>query len=179
MLTVAPPNAVEARCNATFEALMWSMARPGEVRDMPEAGLAPIIETLVDLECSVFADAPVLQDLAARTGALMTNDMSRADHIFLASLDQPAARLASIACGDALYPDDGATLAAEVKHGQGHRVRLTGPGVEGSRELTLDVSPEFWARRARLCIYPQGFDLLLVDRLSVVGIPRSTTVEVI
>ena len=41
MLTVAPPDAAEARCNATFEALMWSMARPGDVRELPEAGMAP------------------------------------------------------------------------------------------------------------------------------------------
>jgi alpha-D-ribose 1-methylphosphonate 5-triphosphate synthase subunit PhnH len=45
--------------------------------------------------------------------------------------------------------------------------------------LTLAVSPAFWAMRAMLCAYPEGFDMLLVDGRSVIGIPRSTQVEVL
>lgn len=179
MLTVASPDAAELRCNATFEALMWSMARPGGSRSMPEAGLAGLIETLVDIECVVFADDTALLACAAQTGALLAQTPGEADHVFLTSLEGVEAVLPSLQRGTALYPDHGATLAANVAHGRGHRVRLTGPGIEGECDVTLGISPGFWDLRARLCAYPEGFDLLLVDGQAVIGIPRSTKVEVL
>lgn len=179
MLTVAPPDAFELRANATFEALMWALAKPGHSREMPEAGLAAIVETLVDLECTVLADQPALQADVAATGALLTDDFAKADHVFLASLDGAEARLAHLRCGSALYPDDGATLVAAVPHGRGQRVRLSGPGIDGTMEAVLGIAPAFWAMRAALCAYPEGFDMLLVDGRAVVGIPRSTQVEVL
>ena len=177
MLTVAPPDAVELRSNATFEALMWALSRPGDSQDMPEPGFAAIVETLVDLECSAFADDPALRAQIAATGALVATDISQADHVFLSSLE--AAQIAGLRCGSALYPDDGATLVAAVRHGTGHRVRLSGPGIKGAHVATLGVPPAFWAMRAMLCAYPEGFDMLLVDGRSVIGIPRSTQVEVL
>ncbi|MDB5537670.1 MAG: phnH [Devosia sp.] len=179
MLTVAPPDAVELRANATFEALMWALARPGHGREMPEAGLAAIVDTLVDLECVVLADQPGLQADVAATGALLTDDIAKADHVFLSSLEGVEARLAELRCGSALYPDDGATLVATAQHGRGQRVRLSGPGIDGTLETALGIAPAFWAMRTSLCAYPEGFDMLVVDGRSVVGIPRSTQVEVL
>jgi alpha-D-ribose 1-methylphosphonate 5-triphosphate synthase subunit PhnH len=178
MLTIAPPDALELRANGTFEALMWAMARPGDSRDMPEAGLIPIIDALVDLECSVFADNAELRAAVVETGAFAT-DLASADHVFLATLDGAEASLAGLRCGSALYPDDGATLVAAVGHNIGQRVRLSGPGIDGTLQITLNISSSFWAMRAMLCAYPEGFDMLLVDGRSVVGIPRSTQVEVL
>lgn len=179
MLTVAPPDAIELRSNATFEALMWALSRPGDSRDMPETGLAAIAETLVDLECTVFTNDPALRSEIATTGALVAEDISQADHVFLPSLEGTEVQVATIRCGSALYPDDGATLVANVRHGIGQRVRLSGPGVDGTLELTLGISPGFWVTRAMLCAYPEGFDMLLVDGRSVIGIPRSILVEVL
>lgn len=178
MLTVAPPDAAEARCNATFEALMWSMARPGDVRELPEPGLAPIIEALIDRECVVYADSAPLTRQVADTGAVL-GDLATADHLFLDRLDGASEALAAIRCGSALYPDDGATLVAQVAHGSGQRLRFTGPGIDGARDVTIALPAEFWAMRERLCTYPEGFDLLLVDGRAVIGIPRSTKIEVL
>ncbi|RYE53003.1 MAG: hypothetical protein EOP20_14075 [Hyphomicrobiales bacterium] len=146
---------------------------------MPETGLAAVAETLVDLECSVFADDPALRAAIATTGALAAENLAQADHVFLSSLEGKEAKLATLRCGSALYPDDGATLVANVRHGFGQRVRLSGPGVDGTLDVTLSISPGFWATRAMLCAYPEGFDMLLIDGRSVIGIPRSTKVEVL
>jgi alpha-D-ribose 1-methylphosphonate 5-triphosphate synthase subunit PhnH len=178
MLTVAPPDAAEARCNATFEALMWSMARPGEVRELPEAGMAPIVEALIDRECVAYADNPVLGRQICDTGAVLGEPAS-ADHLFLDRLEGASDTLAAIRCGSALYPDDGATLVAQVAHGSGQRLRLSGPGIDGARDMAIAVPAEFWAMREMLCAYPEGFDLLLVDGDKVIGIPRSTQIEVL
>lgn len=178
MLTVAAPDAAETRCNATFEALMWSMARPGEVRELPELGLAPIVEALIDRECVVYSDNVALTRQIADTGATLGTAES-ADHLFLDRLDGASVALAAIRCGGALYPDEGATLVAQVAHGSGQRLRFTGPGIDGFRDMTIALPPDFWAMRARLCAYPEGFDLLLVDGRAVIGIPRSTQIEVL
>ena len=59
------------------------------------------------------------------------------------------------------------------------RMRFTGPGIDGARDMMIALPPEFWAMRERLCAYPEGFDLLLVDGRAVIGIPRSTQIEVL
>jgi alpha-D-ribose 1-methylphosphonate 5-triphosphate synthase subunit PhnH len=175
MLTVSPPDVAEARANGTFEALMWALARPGESRDMPHPGLEDIVETLVDRECTAFADTPAIAAVIAQTGATL-GPAERADHLFIETLDTGV--IAAVPCGSALYPDDGATIVATASHA-GQRLRLTGPGIEGFRDVSLAVPAAFWARRAELCTYPEGFDLFLVDGRSVIGIPRSTLVEVL
>lgn len=176
MLTVAAPDAAEARCNATFQALMWAMSRPGEARDMGELGLVPVVEALIDRECVVHTDNAALSSMIADTGATL-GTVEVADHLFLDSIDIEA--LVAVRCGSALYPDDGATVVAQVGHRNGPRLRLTGPGINGTRDISLAIPAAFWSLRAELCAYPEGFDLLLIDGHQVIGIPRSTHVEVL
>ncbi len=179
MLTVAPPDAAETRCNATFEALLWAMSRPGDIRTLPEPGMDGVIETLIDLECSAYAESEALRARLAASGALLTDTLADATYVFVDSLDSFETRLGGLNCGSAFYPDDGATLVASVAHGRGPRLRLSGPGIETATEIALDIPAGFWAWRAQLSAYPEGFDLVLVDGASVIAIPRSTQVEVL
>lgn len=178
LAAVPVPDAFETRTNATFEALMWALARPGSVQALPTPGMAGVAEALVDRECRVFCDDPALADRIASLGAARVA-LPLADHCFLA-LDSGLIRLAEVAVGSALYPDDGATVVAEARFGTGQRLRLTGPGIETFAEIALDgISPIFWALRATLCRYPAGFDLFLICGTQVIGLPRSTTIEVL
>lgn len=179
MLTIAPPDAAEARANATFEALIWSISRPGEVRDMGAAGFAPVMEALLDLECTAYADSPEALDAIVATGAEATGDVPSADHVFVGNADNLPRVLASARRGSSLYPDDGATIIIMSAIGEGQRLRLTGPGIPGSREVCLSLPSQVWGIRETLCLYPEGFDLFIVDGPRVVGIPRSTQVEVL
>jgi alpha-D-ribose 1-methylphosphonate 5-triphosphate synthase subunit PhnH len=178
LAAVPVPDAFETRTNATFEALMWALARPGTVQNLPAPGMAGIAETLIDRECRVYCDDPALAHRIASLGAAQVS-LAQADHCFLA-LDQGLDRLAQVAVGSALYPDAGATVVAEARFGQGQRLRLTGPGIETSADVALDgIAPGFWALRATLCRYPAGFDLFLTCGARVIGLPRSTAVEVL
>jgi alpha-D-ribose 1-methylphosphonate 5-triphosphate synthase subunit PhnH len=179
MLTVSPPDALEARSNATFEALMWSMSRPGEPREMPEPGFLPIVEAMIDLECVAFADTAEVTRAIAVSGAELTADVALADHVFIEKVESGMSSVAHLRCGSALYPDDGATLVVKAGIGDGTQLRLSGPGIEATRDIAVALSPEFWAARQALCLYPQGFDLFVVDGRAVIGIPRSTEVEVL
>lgn len=179
MLTVSPPDALELRCNATFESLLWAMSRPGDVRVFPELGMDGVIETLIDLECSAYAESEALRARLVASGALLTDDVADAAYVFLDNLSDFDTRLARLNCGSAFYPDDGATLIVPADHGRGPRLRLTGPGIETETEIALDIPAGFWAWRADMAAYPEGFDLIVIDGASVIAIPRSTQVEVL
>ncbi len=179
MLTAVPvPDAFEARTNATFEALMWALSRPGTVQDLPAPGMAGIAEALLDRECRVFCDDPVLAERIASFGAALV-PLPLADHCFVSRETAPE-QMAQVAVGSALYPDAGATVVAEARFGPGQRLRLTGPGIETFAEIALaGIVPGFWPMRAALCRYPAGFDLFLICDAQVIGLPRSTIIEVL
>ena len=179
MLTVALPDAAELRSNATFEALMWTLARPGEVRELPEPGLAPVVEALIDIECAAFGDTAELRRQIGETGAEVAESIGAADHVFLEMLPDDLVPLSFVRCGSALYPDDGATVVIGARIDAGQRLRLSGPGIEGAREISLGLPEGFWRLREELCFYPEGFDLFIVDGVRVVGLPRSTRIEVL
>jgi alpha-D-ribose 1-methylphosphonate 5-triphosphate synthase subunit PhnH len=91
--------------------------------------------------------------------------------------DQDALRQAPI--GTYEVPDQAATLVIGCGLESGTRLRLIGPGINGSTELRVSDLPRwFWPLRAERIRYPLGWDVFLVGGDRVVGLPRTTTVEV-
>lgn len=179
---IAAPRrgAEEIRTNATYEALMWALARPGTIRALPEPGMEAIAETLIDRECRVFSQNAALLPAIAATGATL-GPAETADHAFL-SLDGAAglSALSVMPVGSHTYTDEGATVFAAARLGEGRRLRLSGPGIETTVDVTVGGLPdEVWAIRAARCVYPTGFELFLIDGDRVLGLPRSATVEVL
>ena len=173
-------NAFEIRTNATYDALMWALARPGTIHTLPEPGVELIAETLIDRECRVFSQDAALLPVIAATGATF-GPADAADHAFL-SLDGSAglAALSVLPAGSLVYPDEGATVFANARLGEGHRLRLSGPGIETTLEIAVGGLPDdVWAIRAARCLYPTGFELFLIDGDRVLGLPRSTKIEVL
>ena len=174
LAAVPVPDAFEMRTNATFHALMWALSRPGSVQSLPSPGMAGLAETLVDRECRVYCEDAALAPVIASFGAALT-PVEEADHCFLSG---PAA-LARVSVGSALYPDAGATVVMQASFGQGQRLRLTGPGIETRTDVALGGLGDIWALRAARCRYPAGFDLFLICGAAVMGLPRSTQIEVL
>jgi len=180
LAAVPVPDAFEARTNATFEALMWALSRPGTVQVLPAPGMAGIAETLLDRECAAFCDDPALAGAIASFGAALV-PVAGADHAFLALADgEGLARLAAVPVGSDLYPDGGATVVAQARFGVGQRLRLTGPGIETFTDIAVGgLAGGIWPLRAARCRYPAGFDLFLICGAQVIGLPRSTHIEVL
>jgi alpha-D-ribose 1-methylphosphonate 5-triphosphate synthase subunit PhnH len=64
--------------------------------------------------------------------------------------------------------------------GSGIQLRLTGPGIETQRIVHVGgIDPAFWDARHAAIRYPLGFDLILIDRATIIALPRSTTIEVL
>jgi alpha-D-ribose 1-methylphosphonate 5-triphosphate synthase subunit PhnH len=176
MLVTPAPSPAETRDNAAFDALLWTLSRPGLPRDLPEPGEGSIITALLDRECLVYAADPLLMPEIMRTGAELA-DIDKSDHVFLGAMGT-SDPLADIAVGSDYYPDEGATVFIRASIASGPALQLAGPGVDGAVTLQLDGLPDgFWKARAARLRYPMGFDLFFVDGARVVGVPRSTTVE--
>lgn len=175
------PTLDDTRTNATFDALMWALSRPGQLREMPGEGFWTLAESLLDRECSFHApDEASLETMLATTGARRLQ-LAEADYVFAAidSVEKIEA-LSSLRIGTLAYPDDAATLFATASFGTGQRLRLTGPGIKDSVTIEIGgVDPEFWQMRRRAIRYPLGWDLYFVDGTRLLGIPRSTTIEVL
>ena len=172
------PSDFEARTNATYDALMWALSRPGLPRDLSTPGQIGLAEALLDRESNVHCAEPELAGFVARTGAALVAPED-ADHLFFDTLPD-ADVLQRISLGSDLYPETGATLVCNGTIGAGQALRLTGPGCNGAVEVQLSGLPEgLWQMRARVLRYPLGFELFVVDGARVLGVPRSTQVEVV
>ncbi len=168
----------EAQANAAFDALLWALSRPGQIRALPTQGEASLIAALIDRECKVFCADPLLMPAVLRTGAEIS-EADRADHLFLGDARDLSA-LEKLRLGSDLYPDEGATVILRARLGEGQALRLTGPGIDGAETLKVSGVPDgLWQRRADLIRYPMGFELILLDGDRLAALPRSTQVEVL
>ncbi|TCL67242.1 phosphonate C-P lyase system protein PhnH [Rhizobium sp. BK251] len=174
------PTADDLRSNATFEALMWALARTGIVQALPYPDFLALAESLLDRECSFFCPDATLATAIARTGADAVS-LPQAEYVFMPLGDaRSISMLDALLCGNLLYPDASATIFSSAVIGSGTRLRLSGPGVNGSLDIAIGgVDPAFWALRAAAIRYPLGWDVFLMDGDRLVGLPRSTIVEVL
>ncbi|ASP21573.1 alpha-D-ribose 1-methylphosphonate 5-triphosphate synthase subunit PhnH [Antarctobacter heliothermus] len=178
MLAAPVPSEFESRCNATFDALMWALSRPGMSRDLHDTGQAQIVDALIDRECAIYCDTPERTQHAARSGAAPVSK-DAAEYLFLENPVTPDL-LPRLRQGSDLHPEEGATVVLNATLGIGQDLRLTGPGVDGSIDIRVAGLPDgFWRTRAQVMRYPMGFEIFLVDGARILGVPRSTVVEVL
>lgn len=175
-----------------FKAVMDALARPGSVQHLPgEAnppapmprGLAEIALTLCDHDSPLWLDAglaaePAIADwLRFHTGAPITADAGAADFAFVSGALPP---LAGFARGSDEYPDRSTTIVLAVPAlDGGPALTLRGPGIKESAVIAPTGLPEDfvaqWAEnRAQ---FPRGIDLVLVTPDGLIGLPRSTRIE--
>lgn len=174
-------NDREARTQQVFTALMWALSYPGQIQTLPE-NVPPFLsigETLVDLETSYYTTNPELDEQFARLGARSKQVAQALYQFYPRFSDALLPLLQNAPVGTYLSPDSSATLVLGATIGSGYPLRLTGPGIQ--QETILDVngiSPRFWELRKEKNVYPMGWDIFLVQGNQVVGLPRTTQVEV-
>ncbi|MHC5307659.1 phosphonate C-P lyase system protein PhnH [Bartonella sp. LJL80] len=177
---IISPTEQDCRDNGNFEKMMKALARPGTRIDLDGQDMTHLASAILDLETSFYAEDQKLQQQLRDTQAKSVA-LPDAEYIFMSLCDkQKVAQLSNIATGDLLYPETGATIFAPADFTGGGTIRLSGPGIKTSCDLQLNgIDPDLWTFRQQHIHYPLGFDLFLISTDSLVGIPRSTTIEVL
>ncbi|PTB20989.1 phosphonate C-P lyase system protein PhnH [Trinickia symbiotica] len=178
---------------ACFRVLLEALARPGTAysidveldddaqRRWPAAAFAAML-TLVDFSTPVWLqqhDESLAQAIRFHTGAPLTDEPEAASFAYIAdAASLPAPDTFSL--GTPEEPQGSATLLIRVDALEGGRpLTLSGPGIRSSvRVGPVGIADMFWHARAALSAQaPCGLDCYLVCGRSVVGIPRTTRVE--
>ena len=180
-MTYPTMQALEARANTTFRALLWALSHPGSIQKLStdEGDMLAIAEALLDLETSYYSPDPELHSQLFQTGA-RPRSAAEAVYQFYRSLgNADLETLQHAPIGSYGYPDAAATLIIGCRLGAGRPLVLRGPGINGETELRVDQVPSgLWQMRAEAGRYPLGWDMFLCDGNHVVGLPRTTTLEV-
>jgi alpha-D-ribose 1-methylphosphonate 5-triphosphate synthase subunit PhnH len=176
-----------------FRVLLDALSRPGTVhsidvalddqalRQWPAAAYAALL-TVADFSTPIWLarqDDALAQAIRFHTDAPLAEAPDAAAFVYVddaASLPAPDV----FALGTPEVPQASATLWIRVDALEGGRpLTLTGPGIETSaRVAPLGIDDSFWRARAALAaIAPCGIDCYLVCGRSVMGIPRTTRVE--
>lgn len=179
-----PPvmTARESRAQATFRALAAALAYPGRPQRLPAGGkqaFYAIADSLVDLESSYTTNDHELDALFGPLGGRRLG-VAEAHYQFYPALEQhELIELREAPIGTYLYPDRSATLVVGCRFELGVLLHLSGPGIPDRIDIDVaGVPDDFWMLRASACAYPLGWDLFLVASDDVIGLPRTTRVEV-
>jgi len=178
---------------ATFRVMLDALARPGTVGTVdvalddealarwPASAFAALL-ALADFSTPVWLqqrDDALAEAIRFHTGAPLTDAPATAAFAYVAdagSLPAPDA----FALGTPEEPQGSATLIIRVESFAGGRpLTLTGPGIQSSHTVApVGIADSFWQARAALApIAPCGIDCYLVCGRSIMGIARTTRVE--
>ena len=179
---------------AVFRATMTALSRPGIPLPIgatvaAPAPLTPALaaltlmladpDTWVWLEPRIAGSSDVRDWLAFQTGAPVVDDPAHAG--FALVLDLAAALpLERFTFGTDEYPDRSTTILAAVPTlTGGPRMILSGPGIDGATPFEpLGLPDTFVAESTENnAQFPRGVDLLLVADNAIVGLPRTTRIE--
>lgn len=178
-MPVPIPTEADLRDGHTFDAMMRALSRPGELVGTGMTML-DLALCLLDLEVTHFTpSAPLAAQLAATASSPVP--IREADFVFCPTLDDGQLRtLAGIKTGDPLYPDTGATLVLGAGFREGVLLKLSGPGIPRERMVSVSTLPAgLWALRHQSVVFPLGWDMFLLGEGKLMGLPRSTLVEVL
>lgn len=188
-----PPqeSAAEIEARAAFQVLLSALSNPGQIFTLPASASTTwqscqqIGLTLLDLETTFFTPDPTLEAALVQSGARAL-PASQAAYLFFPdqatfappTVVQTLAYIEQSSGGIITDPDEGATIIVACRLGEGQLLHLRGPGIEQATQVRVDGLPvEFWQLRATKITYPLGIDIFLVDGAQVVGLPRTTLVE--
>lgn len=188
-----------SQAQKTFRCLLKAMSEPGVIVELPPVAalrqLYPathaVCLSLLDSRTPLWlsdglADPQVRHNLHFHTGMPLATDAATAR--FALAQGNEMDTLAGFPRGTLEYPERGCTLiiqvAALARHsdvGPGFTcLQLSGPGIDGRRQLALDglCRPLIEYLVERPDPFPLGLDFMFTDVRSLVAIPRTTQVEV-
>jgi len=175
-----------------YRLILDSMARPGKINTIPNVdiqsptginnGSALTAFALLNTDVTFWArnDDEITEFIARRTSAGVAS-LQKADFVFIHGL-QSSEFIEKLKTGTLSYPEDSATIVADVKEISNSRVDnslqliLKGPGVkETATVYVTGLNPAILADiKEQNLEFPLGVDLILIDKENrIICLPRS------
>jgi alpha-D-ribose 1-methylphosphonate 5-triphosphate synthase subunit PhnH len=186
---------------AVFRAALEALSHPGRPVDVPHDAEVPsrgnpasaaLLLALLDPDCKLWLSPSLAgSDAAAwlrfHSGCVLVDEPAQAQFAWVASGDEPPT-LGSFEQGSDAYPDQSATCVLDVPaFAEGDDAgcwTLSGPGIREEARLEVYGLPHELARRlvaertASQAAFPRGVDLFLATPRQIVGLPRTTRINV-
>lgn len=180
-----------------FHELMHALANPGQIASIEPLCQPPapcshlmgaVALTVLDQESPAWFDEVLsgyenIKDwLTFHTGAPIIQEPHKASFAFIDCAEKMPL-LSDFALGNQEYPDRSSTIILKVSavgsKGQGDNYILKGPGIDGSREVHIAGLPQDFCQQWQKnnALFPCGVDLILVAGDSLLGLPRTTKVQ--
>lgn len=180
---------------SVFRVLLDALSRPGRIMTM--AAAMPGLTGVEEVPSAVFAALLALADyttpvmlqnshrglsdaLRFHTGAPLTTDPAEAVFAYLNDAEALPS-IDSFSLGEPEMPERAATLFIRVESlDAGPTLVWRGPGIRDAQAVRIAGLPtQFWHERAALASrFPCGIDCYFVAGDALVGLPRTTQVEV-
>ncbi|WP_299176384.1 phosphonate C-P lyase system protein PhnH [uncultured Neptuniibacter sp.] len=168
-----------------YRSILEAMSRPGRIQNITFSqsdsdAMTAILATLLDGEVSLsdpdkllnIDDWPMLQATKAEPDC--------ADYIVCKGSSSPDFEPKQ---GTLSSPEYSATLLLQVESltSGSSKIRLQGPGIETSEEVSISGLSDDWLTRREDWVYafPLGVDMILVAQDMILALPRTTRLEVI
>lgn len=175
-----------------FSSALQALSRPGQPLTLGaaidgvnlQAAMTHLLLTLTDDDTPVWWQQPdpqAEQWLRFHTSAPVTRASADASFAVLTELNALPA-LDCFSAGSAASPEFSTTLLIEVpSFGAGPLLQWSGPGLREPIEVQVAGLPDaFWSQwRANAAGFPQGVDVIFCCAGQVMGLPRTTRVQVI
>lgn len=165
-----------------FKAMMNTLSMPGKLENITplyDSPLLAIANILLYNEVSFFyaGDSDMSLIEAINNPKIETND--KADYIFSDELNSTLIKEAKK--GDYINPDFSATLIFTCKDFEQTKVNLSGPGINGKKELYLPCDKEFIeVLMYKNSDYPLGVETYFINKNSeILALSRTTKIEVL
>ena len=162
-----------------FRQLMRAFSYPGRIETLATSGTHALTLTLAALidRGSSLADPQNLLDDLTRQRLQTPLTVAERAHFVVADGTRPPAFTPAL--GSLESPEHGATIVLTVVAlGVGTDCRLEGPGIAGSQSLAVTGLEPSWLeqRRSWTSAFPLGVDIILLDTIHAVALPRTTRI---
>ena len=162
-----------------FRQLMRAFSYPGRIETLATSGahaLTLTLAALIDRGSSLADPQNLIDDL---TRQRLQTPLTVAEHAHFVVADGTRPPAFTPALGSLESPEHGATIVLTVVAlGVGTDCRLEGPGIAGSQSLAVTGLEPSWLeqRRSWNSAFPLGVDIILLDTIHAVALPRTTRI---
>lgn len=165
-----------------FKSMMNALSMPGKVEKISslfESSFLAIANTLLYSEVSFYYKGKEEFELIKAITNPKDEKANEADYIFCDELNEHLFNKGKI--GTSKDPEFSATFIFKCKDFNGLKIKLTGPGIDGMKEVELPIDESFVdSFNEKNSYYPLGNEVFFLNENSeIIAISRTTKMEVI